>query len=251
MSHDAISAAIDVARPCEYPSVRAALYRAIAAGQVTNAQADALEARLLVGLSPSAGAPLLRARHTPGARRRSIFKPRRRPPPRDKEKSMRRRRYHAQGALPPSLCQHFTTGQLAVLAIVGQQFVRRGRCEASIEEIAARAGCGKTLVRYAIAQAEHMGLLHRLERPVPGQPSLTNALTIISEEWLGWIGCPAGGGSRPGKSTKIQDIKKSPKRPFQPFEGHGKGAVGRQDERRPHADPDDGDVTKRNLRSLR
>ncbi|MCJ2017438.1 hypothetical protein MKK84_08370 [Methylobacterium sp. E-065] len=71
----------------------------------------------------------------------------------------RRRRLACSGPMPPALASRFTTGQLAVLRIVGDEMARNGACGLCIDAIAARAGVCRRLAQAAIRLAEGDGLL--------------------------------------------------------------------------------------------
>ncbi|QEE37584.1 hypothetical protein [Methylobacterium sp. WL1] len=83
------------------------------------------------------------------------------------ERSMaieRRRRLAFSGPMPPALGSRFTTGQLSVLRIVGDEVARNGACGLCIDAIAARAGVSRRLAQAAIRLAEGDGLLTIQER---------------------------------------------------------------------------------------
>ncbi len=168
----------------------------MASGQISEAEAEELEAVLNVGRAPAS--PFRTAQ--PRLRRATIFPPR--PPVRrpDPSESVRRRRYHAQGALPPSLSVSFTVGELSVLAIVGAEMAAHGECDRSIAEIAARAGVCRSLVQRALKAAVGFGLLTITERRVKGRKNLTNIVRVIDSRWLAWIARPTG-------STKVAPTK--------------------------------------------
>src|SRR6185295_10041639 len=65
----------------------------------------------------------------------------------------RRRTLAASGPMPPQLACKFTTGELAVLAIVAGEVREHGLCDRSYDEIAARAGTCRPLARRAIRLA--------------------------------------------------------------------------------------------------
>lgn len=99
----------------------------------------------------------------------------------------RRRRLACSGPMPPALASRFTTGQLAVLRIVGDEMARHGACGLCIDAIAARAGVCRRLAQAAIRLAEGDGLLTIQERRHQGRKSDPNVLRIISREWLQWL----------------------------------------------------------------
>src|SRR4051812_10176103 len=55
-----------------------------------------------------------------------------------------RRHLAASGPMPPGLAERFTTSELAVLRIVGDEVREKGCCGRTLAELAARAGCGRT-----------------------------------------------------------------------------------------------------------
>jgi hypothetical protein len=99
----------------------------------------------------------------------------------------RRRRLACSGPMPPALASRFTTGQLAVLRVVGDEMARNGACGLCIDAIAARAGVCRRLAQAAIRLAEGDGLLTIQERRHQGRKSDPNVVRIISREWLQWL----------------------------------------------------------------
>lgn len=119
----------------------------------------------------------------------SLFPPRRLQRSPDRKASIeRRRRLALSGPLPPALRAQFTTGELAVLRIIADE-VRdhSGACNASLAEIAARAGVCRTLVHNTLRRAALLGLLTIEERRRPGRRNLTNLVRVVSREWLAWL----------------------------------------------------------------
>jgi hypothetical protein len=120
--------------------------------------------------------------------RKSLFPPRRLIRPRVRAVCLARRRLLAtSGPMPPQLAQRFTVGELAVLRIMADEVLQHGVCTLSLQEIADRAGTGRTLARNAIQLAERHDLLASRQRPVKGAKNMTNVVTIISREWLLWL----------------------------------------------------------------
>jgi hypothetical protein len=106
----------------------------------------------------------------------------------DRQRSIeRRRRLAASGPLPPQLAAHFTTGQLSVLRIIGDEVRAHGTCSLHLDAIAARAGVCRTTAQDAVREARRLGFLMRQERRRKGQPSLTNVVRVISAEWKLWL----------------------------------------------------------------
>src|SRR3954447_6458525 len=139
MFADQLRHAIARAPRTTYPQLSSALWRALAAGQVTEEEASALSAALEArkALPPA---------HKP-AQRRSGSRPR-------SPASMERRRsWAASGHLPPQLAARFTLAEQAVLAVVAVEVRKHGACTLTIGHLAALAGvCGQT-VRNALHEA--------------------------------------------------------------------------------------------------
>lgn len=89
--------------------------------------------------------------------------------------------------MPPALASRFTTGELAVLRIVGDEFQKRQVCAICLDAIAARAGVSRTTAQNAIRQARRLGMVEVQERRRPGMRSLPNLVRVIDREWLAWI----------------------------------------------------------------
>ena len=99
----------------------------------------------------------------------------------------RRRRQAASGAMPPSLAANFTTGEAAVLTVIGREVQRSGRCEFYLDKIAALAGVCRSTAQNALHQARRLGLVRVTERRRRGAKSLTNVVEIVSAEWRAWL----------------------------------------------------------------
>src|SRR4051812_5531770 len=136
--------------------------------------------------------------------RPSIFPPRRPQRAPMRAVAIARRRYlAASGPMPPALASRFTTGELAVLRIVSDEFRAGGQCAQCIDAIAARAGVCRRLAQNAIRQAARLGLLTIQERRREGQKNLPNIVRVISREWIAWMrtrahrmtATPASGGT--------------------------------------------------------
>jgi len=89
--------------------------------------------------------------------------------------------------MPPALASKFTVSELAVLRIVGDEVRERGCCDRTVDEIAARAGTCRTVVKDAIRTAATLGLLTVQERRRQGQKNLPNVVRIVSREWTQWL----------------------------------------------------------------
>lgn len=182
---DQISAAIDAARSVAgLDHVAKLVWQAIGSDALAEAEAHDLLARIQ-GHRQTA-----RANHKPvgiPAGRASIFPPRRpQPSPRTARCLARRRQLAASGPLPPQLAAHFTLSEMAVLRIIRDDATARGACAASIAEIAARAGVGRTTVQNALRLAATLCLVIVQERRRQGDKNLTNVVRIVSKAWLSW-----------------------------------------------------------------
>jgi DNA-directed RNA polymerase specialized sigma24 family protein len=101
---------------------------------------------------------------------------------------------------------------MAVLRIIADTYIAKSYCDASLDEIAARAGvCRKTAQR-ALRRAQDEKLIEIKERPVRGRKNLTNLVRIVSREWLSWLEKrprPIGGQICPTTDTRKQDRAKN------------------------------------------
>jgi hypothetical protein len=185
MFANAMVAAIDAARTLtKLDHLSVDIWKAWGAGQIGDeAQllAMQLEARrkAVRGEIVPVGIP-------PG--RPSIFPPRR--PQRAPVRAVaiaRRRHLAASGPMPPALAAKFTVSELAVLRIVGDEVSGQGACARTVDEIAARAGTCRTVVKDAIRTAAALGLLTVQERRRQGQKNLPNVIRIVSREWTQWL----------------------------------------------------------------
>jgi hypothetical protein len=107
----------------------------------------------------------------------------------DEERTKRRHRKRMLGgssALPDTLRHHYTEGERAALFIVAGEVKRHGICDLPIDEIADRAGVGKTTVQNAMHEARRLGHVEITERPQRGAKNLPNVVKVTSSEWLAW-----------------------------------------------------------------
>src|SRR5215218_11091836 len=183
------------ASPCaELPAVSVLLWKAYAAGSVSEAEASALseaiEARKAL---PAAAKPPERRF---GSR------------PRSPASIERRRRWAASGALSPALASRFTLAEQAVLAVVAAEHQRHGRCTLVIDHIAALAGVGRTTVKNALREAQRQSLLRIEERRLSAWRNAPNIVTLTSAEWASWLRMRTRGvGSNP-QPPRIQESNK-------------------------------------------
>ncbi|MEE9481899.1 transcriptional regulator [Methylobacterium ajmalii] len=154
--------------------VMSSAYRAMGAGQVSEAEVADLEAQVHL-------------RRT-APRRRPAGKGSR---PRSPESLERRRRLAAAGCLPPGVAQRFTQAETAVLVVIVLEVERGGDCRLPILQIAALAGVGRTVVKSALRQARALGLISIEERRIAKNRNDPNIVRIASGEWLAWIALQA------------------------------------------------------------
>src|SRR3954452_1861793 len=157
----------------ELAKVASLLWRAYAAGQVTEEQAselsDLIESRRAIQV------PQRPAQRRVGSR------------PRSGASMERRRRWAASGLLPPTLAARFTLAETAVLAVVAAQALRHGRCTLVLEHIAALAGVCRKTVKNALREAQRHGLLGIEERRLSAWRNAPNVVTITNREWMSWL----------------------------------------------------------------
>ena len=126
----------------------------------------------------------------------------------DRQRSLERRRgLAASGVLPARLAYHFTTGEQAVLTIVGTVCKAGGRCVLPIDAIAAKAGVSRTTVQNALRAAKRLGFISVQERRFRGRASDFNVLQVVSPEWIMWLrlgGTAQRGGDRVQKNKPDQ-----------------------------------------------
>src|SRR5215218_1015470 len=131
--------AVEASPRVELAKVSSLLWRAYAAGQVSEAEAselsDLIERRRAL---PALQKPIQRRL---GSR------------PRSPASMERRRRWAASGALPPALASRFTLAEQAVLAVVAAEHRKRGDCQLTVGHVAALAGVSETTVRNALRAA--------------------------------------------------------------------------------------------------
>src|SRR4051794_26620422 len=143
--------AIEASPRAELPAVSALLWKAFAAGQVSEAEAQALAETIECRKAlPPARKPV---RRPAGSR------------PRSPSHLERRRRWAASGCLPPGVASRFTLGEQAVLAVVAAENRKRGDCRLTNGEIADVAGVCITTVKNALRVARAEPRLNRRTPP--------------------------------------------------------------------------------------
>jgi hypothetical protein len=169
-------------RHCQFYTLRD-VYRALAAGLIDDEQAAAADAVLR---QPSRRLPLPMLLQAP----KPPHIPKLRPPrPRSPKRSRsihRRRLLASSGPLPPALAANFTTSELAVLRIIGDECAAHGSSSLCVDAIAARAGTSRDVVQRAKRTARRLGLLSCEQRRLGYRQSKTTVIRIVSKEWLVW-----------------------------------------------------------------
>jgi hypothetical protein len=205
---DQMSAAIDGARTLtRLDHLSRSIWQGLAAGAVADDDAQALAERLHARRS------VLRGEIKPvgiPAGRPSLFPPRRlQRAPKRPVAIARRRHLAASGPMPPALACKFTVSELAVLRIIGDEVRQHGHCARCVDEIAARAGVCRSMVKNAIRTAARLGLLTVEERRREGRRNLPNVIRIVSKEWTSWL-ARGGRASRPSTEPLIGVKKITP-----------------------------------------
>jgi hypothetical protein len=203
-------------------------WRAVATGHITEDDAqpvsEALEARRqALRPQPLAG----RSRPPRDPKIGNCCRSQRSP---DRARSIeRRRRLASAGPLPPTIACAFTTGELAVLKVVGDEVRRVRCCTKSVAEIAARAGVCRTTVQNAVRRAAQLGLLTITERRLTGWRNDTNLLRVTSPEWRTWLRLGGRAGGRVQESRQHgqdSNLARRPPHPWASKNGFGKGEGG-------------------------
>src|SRR5215217_5389891 len=191
---DQMAAAIDGARTLtRLDHLSRSIWQSFTAGAVADDDAQSLAERLharrsvLRGEIKPVGIPVGRP---------SIFPPGRLQRASQRPVAIARRRHlAASGPMPPALACKFTVSELAVLRIVGDEVRQHGHCDRCVDEIAARAGVCRSMVKNAIREAARPGLLTVQERRREGRRNLPNVVRIVSKDWTSWL-------ARAGRSTR-------------------------------------------------
>jgi hypothetical protein len=191
---DEIRRAVEAAPRVKLAEVGEVMWRAWAAGQVSDAEAEELSRLIETRKAlPAAEKPVQRR---VGSR------------PRSSASMERRRSWAAAGRLPPALAARFTLAEVAVLAVVAVEVTKGGVCTLTLEHIAALAGVCRKTVKNALREAHGLGLIRIEERRLTGWRNAPNRVTILSAEWLSWLRLgPKGGGGKsvPPTHTSLRD----------------------------------------------
>lgn len=221
-----LRAAITVAPRDHLFDLAAALWKAFAAGAVTEAEAGELslliEARKAPGLG-AAGKAAQEAVRGQGALPASLPRP---ASPRlptagsaqNQERMARCRRWAAAGRMPPAIACKFTQGEQAALAVIAVEVTKRNTCSLAIGAIAALAGVSESTVKRAIRQAKALGFVTVQERRLSRFRNDTNIIRIIAKAWRSWIEMrSAGGGVQRRTGMITSDPSRQKMRRQEPF----------------------------------
>jgi hypothetical protein len=207
MFADELRRSVEAASRSRLPDVATVMWRAYGAGQISEAEAEALSALIEARKALPA---------TPAAPRRPVGSR-----PRSDASMERRRRWAASGRLPPAIAARFTLAETAVLAIVSAETARRGDCRLYVDHIAAVAGVSRSTVKTAIRQARTLGLITVEERPQTAFRNLSNVVRIVSKEWTAWLRLARSGGIgvKSSTSTNTEALELRGKRPAEAQKG--------------------------------
>jgi len=207
------------------------MWRAHAEGQLQDADAEAVNEALQARRASFAKRATPSTRPPAGLRRPA----RRDPRSPDRQASIERRRRQAMsGIVPAKIAASFTMAELAVLTVIGRQCQRAGVCVLPIDMIGALAGVERTTVQNALRQGRLLGLILVKERRIPGRPSLTNVVTVISREWLAWLKLGPGIGFKKLSTTANQvSIRGAKRKDCAGFGASNRHPTGRQTPFRP------------------
>lgn len=212
---DRIRAAAETAPRAQLPEIAGALWKSFAAGQISEAEAEAISNLIEARRKVAARSP------TPPRRVGSR--------PRSAASLDRRRRWVASGLLPPAIAAAFPSGEQAALAVVAAEVAKRGDCRLALGHIAAVAGVSISTVKRALRAARGLGLISVEERRLTWRRNLPNVVRLISPEWRAWNRLSAKrakkkGGGQFGAGTPSQIYTGQPIGDFRPFEeGRRKG----------------------------
>ncbi len=198
--------AVEASPRAELPTVSALLWKAYAAGQVTEAEASALsEAIELKRTLPVPQKPV--QRRLVGSR------------PRSPASLERRRRWAASGSLPPALAGQFTLAEQAVLAVIAAEHRKRGDCHLTNKEVADVAGVSITTVKNALRAARGLNLISIEERRLTAFRNASNIVRIVSPEWRTWLRLGGGGKFVPRSPTAYKNQRSRPSEKTRAAEG--------------------------------
>src|SRR3954449_7802366 len=187
---DELRRVVEASPRVELAKVAGLLWRAYAAGQVSEDQAselsDLIESRRAL---PAAPKPIQRRL---GSR------------PRSPASMERRRRWAASGALPPALAARFTLAEVSVLAVVAAENRKRGDCRLTNGELADVAGVSITTVKNSLRAARTINLISVEERRLTAFRNDSNVVRIVDPSWRGWLRLGGGGKFVPRSHTQLK-----------------------------------------------
>src|SRR3954470_18702329 len=189
--------AVEATPRTELHAVSGLLWKAYAAGQVSEPEASELSA--LIEAKRAIPVPPPRPRLRVGSR------------PRSPGHMERRRRWAASGCLPPALAARFTLAEQAALAVVAAEHRKRGDCRLTNQEIADVAGVSITTVKNALHAARAINLLSVEERRLTAFRNAPNVVRITSPEWRAWLRLRGGGKSVPRSPTELKRPASAPR----------------------------------------
>src|SRR3954466_15005386 len=198
MSAEQLRRTVEASPRAELPAVSALLWKAFAAGHVTEAEASALSEAIELKRALPAPKPVQRRL---GSR------------PRSPASMERRRRWAASGGLPPALAARFTLAETAVLAVVAAEHRRRGDCRLTNKEIADVAGVSITTVKNALRVARTINLISVEERRLTAFRNDSNVVRIVDPSWRAWLRLGGGGKSGPPSPTRYKNQQTRPAKP--------------------------------------
>lgn len=177
--------------------VAQALWQAVYAGGVSDAEAVELDA-LIACRRVTTSAPAAEKKRGRGGAR-----------PRAPENIETRRRWLARGYLPPAIAEAFTPGEAAVLAVIADKtgVWGQGACTLAVATMAETAGVCATVVHNALRLARAKGLLRIEERRVSRSRNKTNIITLYSPEWRDWIGRRSAKAKRQDAAQKATEAR--------------------------------------------
>src|SRR6185312_3580156 len=189
--------AVEASPRAELPTLSSLLWKAYAAGQVTEAEASALsEAIELKRALPPAQKPV--QRRLVGSQ------------PRSPASMERRRRWAASGALPRALVSRFTLAEQAVLAVIAAEHRKRSDCRLTNKEVADVAGVSITTVKNALRAARASNLISIEERRLTAFRNASNVVRITDASWRAWLRLGGGGKSVSRSPTPYKNQRSRP-----------------------------------------
>src|SRR5215210_5885494 len=147
---DELRRAVEASPRVELPKISALLWKAYAAGTVS--ESDATDLSTLIEARRALPTPQRPVQRRLGSR------------PRSDTSMERRRRWAASGAMPPALASRFTLAEQAVLAVVAAENRKRGDCRLTNKEVADVAGVSVSTVKNALRAAQVLNLISIEER---------------------------------------------------------------------------------------